>query len=83
MKSDQEMTNILNSLKKRWIRILQPVEITLECKQAARLTLTQESNFRRFGTPIGTIPMMLNTSIQNNTYDPSKNFFKFPNTNSH
>jgi len=80
VKSDQEMTNILNYFKKRWIRILQPIEITLESKLAARLTLTQDSNFRRLGTPIGTISIMLNTSIQNNGYNPSKNFFKLSNT---
>src|SRR5258706_15935851 len=58
------MTNILNYFKKRWIRILQPIEITLESKLAARLTLTQDSNFRRLGTPIGTISIMLNTVIK-------------------
>ena len=83
VKGDQEMTNILNSLKKCWIRILQPVEIALECKVAARLTLTQDTNFRSLGIPIGTIPIMLNTSIQNNPYNPPKNFFKLPNTNTH
>src|SRR5258706_5329525 len=35
VKSDQEMTNILNSLKKHWIRTLKPIRITLECKLAA------------------------------------------------
>ncbi len=80
MKSDQEMTNILNSLKNPCIRILMPVEITLERKLVARLTLTQDSNFRRLGTPIGTIPIMLNTSIQNNGYNPSKNLL---NANTH
>ncbi len=45
------------------------------------LTLTQNSNLRMLGAPIGTTPMMLNTSTQNNGYNPSKNFFKPPNTN--
>ena len=74
LKSDQEMTNILNSLRNRRIRILQPpVDITLECKLTARFTMIQDSIFRGLGAPIGTIPTMLNTSIQNNGYDPSKN----------
>ena len=75
------MTNILNVLGNRWIRILQPVRITSEYKSAVRLTLTQDSNFRRRGTPTGTTPMRLNTSIQNTGYNPSKNSFKLPNTN--
>ena len=48
----------------------------LEFRLVARLTLTQDSNFRRLGAPMGTIPIMLNTSIQNNGYNPSKNSFK-------
>ena len=55
---------------------LQPVRITLESKLAARLNLTQDSDFRRFGTPIWIFPIMLKSSIQNNLYDPSNNFFK-------
>jgi len=31
VKRDQEVTNILNALKKRWIRTLKPIRITLEC----------------------------------------------------
>src|SRR5258708_3823521 len=40
------------------------------------LTLIQDSNLRRLGAPVGTIPVMLNTSIHNNGYNPSKNSFK-------
>ena len=60
VKSDQEMTNILNSLKKPWIRILQPIRISLESKLAASwdvLTLTHDSNLPRLRAPIGTIPI--------------------------
>ena len=35
VKGDQEMTNILNSLNKRCIRTLKPIQIILECKLAA------------------------------------------------
>ena len=45
----------------------------------AVLTLSQLITLRRHGAPIGTIPIMLNTSIQNNGYNPSKNPFNFPN----
>ena len=43
------------------------------------LTLTQVITLRRHGAPIGTIPIILNTSIQNSRYSPSKNPFNFPN----
>ena len=43
------------------------------------LTLSQRITLRRHGAPIGTIPIMLSTSIQNNGYNPSKNPFNFPN----
>ena len=47
------------------------------------LTLTQDNNPRGLGTPIGTVPIMLNTSTQNKGYNPSKNSFKLPNTSMH
>src|SRR5258706_13664809 len=52
----------------------------IQNSRADVLTLTQDSNFRRPGTPIGTIPIMLKTSTQNNGYNPSKNSSKLPNT---
>src|SRR5258706_11437874 len=43
------------------------------------LTLSQTITLRRHGAPIGTIPIMLNTSVQNNGHIPSKNPFNFAN----
>ena len=84
MEGDQEMTGILNSVKKCWIRTLsQIVSIwNANWQQAGDvLTLTKDSTLRRPGAAIGTIPIMLNTSTQNNGYSPSKNSLKLPNTN--
>ena len=83
MERDDKMTDILNSLNKGWIHILWSIQLILDCELEASyaLTLTQNINFRRPGAPIGTIPITLNTSIQNNGYNPSKNFFRTPNTN--
>ena len=42
------------------------------------LILAQDITLRTLGTPVGTIPRILNTSAQNSGYDPSKNSFKHP-----
>src|SRR5258708_26761557 len=44
------------------------------------LTLAQDINLRRLGAPFGTIPITLNTSIQNNGYNLPKNFPNHSNT---
>ena len=74
---DDEMTNILNPLKKGRIDILQQIRIMMQ-QGAALLTLTHDITLRRLGTPIGTIARMLNTSAQNTGYGPSKKSFKLP-----
>jgi len=81
--SVDETTNVLNSLSKRRIDTLHQIRFTLNAhvSQVSVLTLTMvDITLRRLGTPIGTIPIMLNASIQNNAYGPSKNFFKFSQT---
>ena len=79
VEGDDETTDILKSLKERGIDILQGIQNHFEAQHGglrAALTLTHDITLRRLGAPIGTIPMMLNTAIQNIGYNPSKNSFK-------
>ena len=82
VEGDDEMTDVLNPLKKGPIVILRQITISLlktpELIAAAVLALIQDITDRRLGTPIGTIPKMLNTSIQKSGYSPSKNASKIP-----
>src|SRR6266404_6247253 len=76
-KSVDQTTNTLNSLSKHQIPILHQIRSPFQYQPGALLTLTTvDLTLRRLGTPIGTIPIMLNTSIQNNPYGPSKNLLK-------
>src|SRR5258708_31143986 len=72
-----ETTSPLNYLSKHQIPILHQIRFAFENQVGALLTLiTVDLTLRRLGSPIGTIPIMLNTSIQNNAYGPSKNVLK-------
>ena len=76
-----EMMNILDSLFKRQIAVLcqSYIRMTLKYNQlqaGVMLTLRQVNiTLRRLGILVETIPIRLNTSIQNNGYHPSMNFF--------
>ena len=76
VEGDDEMTDILDPLKERCIDILHGIQNHFGGDLRAVLTLNHDITLRRLGAPIGTIPMMLNTSIQNIGYNPSKNSFK-------
>ena len=83
MEGNYETRNVLDFLKKGWVGTLKQVRIMLEYIRKLELqvlTLKQEITCLRFGAHIGTAPIMLNTSIQNNGHNPSKNSFKLPNT---
>src|SRR5882757_3489512 len=56
------------------------LELCCRWQYGAELTVAHEITRRRLGAPIGTIPIILNTSTQTNTYNPSKNSFNFPHT---
>ncbi len=63
---DDETTDILDSVKERCIDILQGIQNYLGTHGGeAILTLTHKITLQRLRAPIGTIPIMLNTSIQN------------------
>ncbi|SRR5258706_8943434 len=80
-KKGHETKDILNYFQKVQIGTLQEDGITLECRcqqAGAVYTLPKvDATFQRLGTPIPNIPIMLDTSIQNNAYGVSKNFLKF------
>ena len=74
MEGDDETANVLNSLDDSGIPVLQQIRIVLGIQADGNLTLAHEITRRRLGTPIATILIRLNTSIQNNPYNPPKNF---------
>ena len=73
VEGDDETANILDSFNNSWTSILHTVRIRWQYR--AELTLAHEIIQHRLGAPTATIPRILNTSIQNNLYNPSKNSF--------
>ena len=62
---DYNTANILNSLNMVGIGILkESINNANQRKTGTVPTLTHDITLRRLGAPIGTIPIMLNTSIQ-------------------
>ena len=83
VEGDDETTDILNSLEEHCIGILQGIPNHFGTQHGGLrvvLTLTHNITLRRLGAPVETIPIMLNTSVQSNGYNPSKNSFNLPNT---
>ena len=73
-----ETTNTLNFLSKRQVEALHQIDSPLntDVLQVVLTLAMADITLQRLGTPIETIPITLNASIQNNPNGPSKNFLK-------
>ena len=83
VEGDDETTDVLHFIENRRIGVLhQQDHLRMQAtgNLGAVLTLAQDITSRRLGAPIGTIPMILNTSTQNNGYNPAINPSKLAHT---